>query len=78
MDPNFVEKRKEELETFLKGITTHDRLKFDKQLFAFLTIRDFEQYRTNPSAFDRITGIYQKVPSFSDINLTSIKEAITT
>jgi hypothetical protein len=41
MDPNFVEKRREELEAFLRGITTHDILKFDTQLKAFLTLGEF-------------------------------------
>jgi hypothetical protein len=42
LDNNFIEKRREELETFLRVIATHTILKFDSQLRAFLTIAEFE------------------------------------
>lgn len=51
LDQNFIEKRKDELENFLKVITGHQILKYDPQLKAFLTIGELDEYRSNPSAF---------------------------
>lgn len=38
LDQQFVEKRREELESFLKVVASHSTLKFDPHLRAFLTL----------------------------------------
>ena len=37
LDQSFIEKRKDDLENFLRVIATHNTLKFDPHLHAFLT-----------------------------------------
>ena len=72
LDPSFIDKRREELETFLREISKHEVLKYDTQLKAFLTIADFDSYRSNPSAYERVLGMYEYLPSVRDISLNSI------
>jgi len=45
-----VEKRREELESFLKVVASHSTLKFDPHLRAFLTLPDFDKYREDPTS----------------------------
>ena len=74
----FVEKRREELESFLRVIATHLRLKFDPQLRAFLTLPDFDKYRVNPSAFQKVMGYVEYLPSVKNLTLASLTEAVQT
>jgi hypothetical protein len=78
LDSGFVEKRREELESFLRVIATHLRLKFDPQLRAFLTLPDFDKYRVNPSAFQKVMGYVEYLPSVKNLTLASLTEAVQT
>ena len=42
LEGQFIEKRREELESFLRVVATHTILKFDHHLRAFLTLPDFD------------------------------------
>jgi PX domain len=76
LDASFVEKRKEELESFLRVIATHPRLKYDHQLRAFLTLSDFDNYRVNPSTMEKVMGYVEYLPSVKNISLTSLTDAV--
>ncbi len=76
LDNTFVEKRKEELESFLRVIATHPRLKFDPQLRAFLTLSDFDKYRVNPTTFEKVLGYVEYLPSVKNISLASLTDAV--
>lgn len=76
LDSTFVEKRKEELESFLRVIATHPRLKFDPQLRAFLTRPDFDKYRVNPTPMERVLGYVEYFPNVKNISLASITDAV--
>lgn len=69
MDNTFIEKRRSELENFLKIIATHNTLKNDHHLKAFLTLSsdEFSNYMTNPSKMDKVIGLYKNLPSISAI-----------
>jgi hypothetical protein len=41
----------------------------DPQIKAFLTIDEFERYRCNPSAFEKLKSLAEYIPSTSDINI---------
>eukprot|EP00347_Sterkiella_histriomuscorum_P012397 403368732 len=76
LDNNFIEKRKEELESYLRVITTHNILKFDQQIFAFLTIEEFEQYRQNPTAFEKVISYANYLPSVKNISISGLQDAV--
>lgn len=72
LDNQFIEKRKEELDNFLKVISTHQILKFDQQLCAFLTLDDFDKYRVNPSAFQKVLEYADYIPNVKNLSISSI------
>jgi len=78
LDSTFVEKRREELESFLRVIATHARLKFDPQLRAFLTLTDFVNYRVNPTTMEKVMGYVEYLPSVKNLSLASLSDAVQT
>ena len=74
LDPTFIDKRREELESFLKVIATHKDLKYDRQLLAFLTLDDFDSYRTNPTAFEKVCGIVDYLPK--SLTISGLQDAV--
>jgi hypothetical protein len=78
LDSNFIEKRREELESFLRVIAIHSVLKYDGQLRAFLTFDEFDKYRVNPTAFQKVLGYYDYLPSVKNMTISSITDAVQT
>ena len=72
LDNAFIEKRREELESFLRVIATHTRLKFDPQLRAFLTLSDFEKHRVNPTTMEKVMGYVEYLPNVKNFSLSSL------
>ncbi len=73
---DFIDKRRYELETFLKVIATHQTLKFDPQLKMFLTSEDLENYKSNPSAYEKVMSMYDYLPNVRDLNVNAVKNVI--
>jgi hypothetical protein len=67
LDDAFIEKRRLELEGFLRVLVQGDnRIKNDLNLNAFLTFNDdkYKEFRQNPSPFlDKMWGVYNSLPS---------------
>ncbi|CDW77229.1 sorting nexin-2-like [Stylonychia lemnae] len=80
LDNTFIEKRRLELENFLKLIATHSTLKMDQHLKAFLTLpsEEFLNYQSNPSKFEKVMGLLQVLPSIQNLSLESITDAVQT
>lgn len=76
MDDEFVEKRRQELDVLMKSIAAHTILKNDTQLKAFLTLPDFDQYKSNPSAFEKVMELYEYLPSIRKLSLNAIPGVI--
>mmetsp|Transcript_32639 Transcript_32639/g.24105 ORF Transcript_32639/g.24105 Transcript_32639/m.24105 type:complete len:140 (+) Transcript_32639:724-1143(+) len=77
LSSEFVELRRQELETFLRVIASHAVMRHDLQLKEFLTFADqFEKYKTNPSAYERAWGYMEYIPSVKNISMNSVKSAI--
>lgn len=78
LSKDFVKERKEELQNFLRLVIQHDHLKFDSELHVFLTLDDsLESYRQDPSAFEKILGVYRHLPSVSNLSLEGVKDGLT-
>lgn len=58
LNDEFLNQRKEGLNTFLKLLTTHSTLKYDLELRAFLTVDDYKLYRTDPVAAEKVMELY--------------------
>ena len=73
-----MEKRREELESFLKVVASHSTLKFDPHLRAFLTLPDFDKYRLDPTStpLQKVLGYYDALPSVKQLSLTSITDSV--
>lgn len=78
LDNNFIEKRREELENFLKVIAGHQVTKNDLQLQVFLSFSEaeFEKYVQNPSSIDKMIGMYKSLPSIQNLSMASISNTI--
>lgn len=72
LDNSFIEKRKEELENFLRVIANHHILKFDFLLNQFLTSDEFDKIKVNPTAYDKILGYYEYIPNVKNLTISSI------
>ena len=57
-------------------IATHSILKFDINLKQFLTMDDFENYKTNPSAYEKVMGLYEYMPSVKNLSVNGVKSAL--
>ena len=73
-----MEKRREELENFLKVISQHSVLRNDSFLHAFLAFQDeeFQNYVTNPSKFEKVIEIVKAIPNLQNLTLGSIQDAV--
>jgi hypothetical protein len=69
LDNLFIDKRREDLENFLRVVGKHQRLKFDPQLKEFLTNTNFDSYRTNPTPFERVMTYVEYLPSVKNLSL---------
>ncbi len=78
LDNQFIDKRREDLENFLRVIGKHQRLKFDPQLKEFLINTDFDKYRTNPTAYERVMACVEYLPSVKNLTFQSISDAVQT
>jgi len=72
----FIDKRRAELETFLRVIATHTILKFDKNLENFLKIEDFEHFKSNPTAYEKVLSLYDYIPSVKNLSVNGVKSAL--
>mmetsp|Transcript_40835 Transcript_40835/g.39424 ORF Transcript_40835/g.39424 Transcript_40835/m.39424 type:complete len:125 (-) Transcript_40835:771-1145(-) len=77
MGTDFIEERRQELETFLRVIASHQTLRFDPQLKEFLTFEDaFEKYKSNPTAYEKAIGYMEYIPRVKNLSMNSVKSAI--
>jgi len=76
LEGDFLEKRRVELENFLHCIVIHPILKFDRHLCSFLTLQDFDKYRSNPSAFEKVKEYYEQIPSVRNFSFSSLQDAL--
>lgn len=78
MDNTFIERRRAELENFLRITAQHSTLKFDQHLKAFLTLstEEFPNYMSNPSKFEKVLGLYKVLPSVHNLSLNAISDAV--
>ncbi|CDW80844.1 sorting nexin 3 [Stylonychia lemnae] len=78
MDAQFLEKRREDLDNFLRVVSTHTTIKFDDSLFAFLVSPDIEELKQNPGALQVIIEKIQYIPKLKDMSLSEMSYAIQT
>eukprot|EP00347_Sterkiella_histriomuscorum_P017988 403347214 len=78
MDAAFIEKRRSELENFLRMIAQHNILRYDQHLKAFLTLTtdEFPNYMSNPTKFEKVLGLYKGLPSIQNLSLSAITDAV--
>lgn len=78
LDEGFIQKRRHELEGFLRVlITTDQRVKENGTVFAFLTYEEskFKEFKQNPGPFlDKIKNFYSYVPDVSDLKNKGIQQ----
>ena len=69
LDEKFIEKRRVELEGFLRVMVSMDmRVKRDANLSAFLTFDEdkFKEYKQNPHPYrDKMWSLYSQLPTFN-------------
>jgi hypothetical protein len=60
----------------LRVIATHYNLKFDKNLFMFLTLPDFDNFKSNPSAYEKLMGVKDYMFSFKNLSVNGVRSAV--
>ena len=82
-DPSFIEKRRVELEGFLRNLLEIDnRIKADQNIKAFLTFDSFKwkDFKTNPSGYlDKMKSVYQAVQGagLPQISTSTVSSAVS-
>ena len=73
---DFLNQRKDGLNTFLRILTTHSTLKYDLELRAFLTVEDYKLYRTDPMATEKVRELYNQLPRLRDLSIASLTTSL--